>query len=558
MPEMSAEQAFATATGHYNAGRLHEAEAILQRILGVMPDQPHALHMLAITMHQLGRGTAGVELLRRAVDLYPNDASLRSNLGAMLASLGELDTGIAELHKAIALNPNFADAHNNLGNALKLLGQPDAALGEYRQAVACRADYAEARNNLGASLHELGLFDEAIAELRRAIQIRPQYPEAHNNLGNVLYDLDRIHEAIDQYRKAITFRPSYPEAHYHLGVSLRGLNRLPEAMKEFRTAVELRPRYPEALWSISFLMLLQGDFANGWPMFEARSQLANRPLLFDLAQAVWTGAPLDGKTILLYCEQGLGDTIQFARYIPMVKARGGRIVVACPSALRRLFEGLIGIEYITCEGEVVPPIDARCSLMSLPRLFQTTLQTIPADVPYLTAKPDLARKWGDRLAALPPKFNIGLVWAGNRRHLNDRNRSVPLAELATVARLGNIRLVSLQKGPPAQDIRPAGVEITDWSNDLTDLAETAALTANLDLVISVDTSVAHLAGAMAKPTWTLLPFAPDWRWMLNRSDSPWYPTMRLFRQPALGEWNTPLRQITEELTRMVAQGQANR
>ena len=558
MAEMTADQAYATAMGHYNAGRFREAEVLLERVLAAVPDQPQALHMLAIVMHHLGRGTGGIEVMRHAIDLRPDDAGLRSNLGAMLAGSGDLDGGIVELRKAVALNPDLADGHNNLGNALKRQGNAEQAIAEYRKAIACRSDFAEAHNNLGASLQEKRRFDEALVELAQAIRIRADYPEAHNNMGNVLQDLGRPDEAIQSYRKAITARPNYAEAHYHLGVALRSLNRLGDAMTEFRTAMELRPTYAEALWAVGFLMLLQGDFHNGWRALEARLQLAYKPLLFDMAESAWDGSSLQGKTILVYGEQGLGDNIQFVRYVAMVRARGGNVVLACPSPLKRLFQTSFGIEQIATERDPVPLGDVRCAMLSLPRLFQTTLDTIPAQVPYLGVMPALAERWRQRLASVPGRLKVGLVWAGNRLHLNDRNRSVPLADFAAIARLPGVRLISLQKGSAATDIATAGIDITDWTTEVSDFADTAALVANLDLVISVDTAVAHLAGALAKPTWTLLPFAPDWRWMLNRPDSPWYPTMRLFRQPIPGDWATPLRQITQELTRLAEQGRVNR
>ena len=554
MTEMTADEAYATALGHYNAGRLREAEVLLERVLAAVPDQPQALHMLAIVMHHLGRGTGGLELMRRAIDLRPDDAGLRSNLGAMLAGSGDLEAGIVELRRAIVLNPDLADGHNNLANGLKRQGNTEEAMIEYRKAIACRSDYAEAHNNLGAALHEKGRFDEALAELAQAIRIRAGYPEAHNNMGNVLQDLGRPEEAIQSYRKAITARPKYADAHYHLGVALRSLNRLGEAMTEFRTALELRPMYAEALWAVGFLMLLQGDFHNGWRALEARLQLSYKPLLFDLAESAWDGSSLQGKTILVYGEQGLGDNIQFIRYVAMVRARGGNVVIACPSPLKRLIQTSFGIEHIATERDPVPLGDVRIAMLSLPRIFQTTLETIPAQVPYLGVIPALAERWRQRLASVPERFKVGLVWAGNRLHLNDRNRSVPLADFAAIARLPGVRLISLQKGSASADIVTAGVDILDWTAELSDFADTAALVANLDLVISVDTAVAHLAGAMAKPTWTILPFAPDWRWMLNRADSPWYPTMRLFRQPAPNDWATPLRLITEELTRLAQQG----
>jgi Flp pilus assembly protein TadD len=547
MSEMTAEQAFATANQYYNSGRLREAEMILQRTLAAVPDHPRVLELLAIVMHQLGRGSAGIELLRRALDLEPDNAGFRSNLGAMLAGYGEPVKAAAELRKAIALAPNLADAHNNLGNVLRTLGEPIEAVAEFRKSLAAKADLPEAHNNLGASLQELGRLDEALDELRGALRIRPDYPEALNNLGNVLQELGRPDEAIEKYRSAITIRPNYAEAHQHLAIALRSLNRLDEAMREFRTALELRPRYAEALWGISFLMLLQGDFSNGWRTFESRQHLSHRSWLFDVAQPLWEGESLEGKSILLYGEQGLGDVVQFARYVPMVKARGGKVVVACQSTLKRFLVGQVGIESIVTEGFALPSCDLRCALMSLPRIFQTTPDTIPAKVPYLRADPALSQRWKGRLGELARQLNVGLVWAGNRKHLNDRNRSIPLSAFEPLRRIPGLRLISLQKGDAAGEATASASGMVDWTSDLSDLAETAALVDNLDLVISVDTSVAHLAGAMGKRAWTLIPFAPDWRWMLNRSDSPWYPTMRLFRQPALHDWATPIRQLAAEL-----------
>ena len=547
MGEMTLQQAFVLASEHYNAGRLTEAEKLFQRILAAAPDHPDVLQMLAIVMHRLGRGMAGIELLRRAIDLYPDSASLHSNLGIMFASIGELPQGEIELRKAIALQPDFAEAHSNLGNILKGLGRGDEALAEYRQAVAINPDYVEARNNLGALLQSRGQPQDSLAELRRAVEIQPTHIEAHNNLGNALQDLGRLDEAVEEYHRALALRPDYPDAHYNLGSALRQKNRLNDAMAEFRKAAELRPQYAEAMWGMAFLRLLQGDFAGGWPLFEARLRLPGRPLHFELHEP-WDGGPLNGRSILLHYEQGIGDTIQFARYIPMLRARGaGRIVLACQPQLRRLLSGQLGTDQIICEGDVIPTIDTRLPLLSLPRIFGTTVETIPAQVPYLRADPNAVEAWRIRLAQERGKRRIGIVWAGNRRHINDRNRSVPLPAFADISKIPDVRLVSLQKGPAATELRDAGIDIIDWTSELRDMADTAALVANLDLIISVDTSVAHLAGAMAKPVWTLIPFGPDWRWMLDRSDSPWYPTMRLFRQAALHDWNGPLTQVTEQL-----------
>ena len=301
--------------------------------------------------------------------------------------------------------------------------------------------------------------------------------------------------------------------------------------------------------SLALALLLQGRFAEGWEAYESRRQIRRIARDPGFVQPFWDGSPLGGRRILLTSEQGFGDTIQFVRYAPLVAARGGRVLLQCKPELKRLLAGQCGIEQVVTPGDATPAFDVWCLLMSLPHLLGTTLQTIPAQVPYLTPDPHLIDKWGKRTAHEPAGLKVGLVWAGGAHNKNDRVRSLSLGALAPLAQVPGVRFYSLQKGAASDQARtpPAGMEMTDWTPELADFADTAALVANLDLVISVDTAVAHLAGAIGKPVWVLLPLSPDFRWLLNRDDSPWYPTVRLFRQPTRGDWASVIERVRRAL-----------
>ena len=318
----------------------------------------------------------------------------------------------------------------------------------------------------------------------------------------------------------------------------------------YRRALELRPGEPEVRVALASTFLLSGDFAQGFPLYEARWETpAGRAMARTFAQPLWDGSPLAGRRILLHAEQGLGDTIQFIRYVPLVKEMGGVVSVLCPPELRRLLTGQLGIEQIVTDLNALPAFDVHCPILSLPRVLRTTLHSIPARVPYLTVDPTMSRAWQQRLDAAPKGLKVGLVWAGSPKHRKDHQRSIPPEELAPLAAVGGVRFISLQKGD-ASSTR-IGLNLVDWTAELTDLADTAALIANLDLVICVDTAVAHPAGACrAAPVWLLLPFAPDWRWMWDRADSPWYPTMRLFRQSSPGNWAGVIAGVVDALLRL--------
>ena len=569
----------------HQVGQLREAETLYRQVLSRQPDNPEALHYLGVLAGQAGRHDAAIDLIRKSLSLRPNDPDARLNLASSLAlhalslraagqsvqgipllreslsidpnnadtcihlaialrDAGEMDQAIAMLRHAVELNPQNPDAHSNLGNLLQEKGELNDAIDCFHRAISLRPDHAEALNNLGNALRQQGRMDEAQAPLIRAIQLRPAVPQIHNNMANVLRGAGRMDEAIDQYRQSVALQPSYSEGWNNLGVALREAGQIAQSIDAHRRAIAIEPGYAEGHFALAFALLLEGEFHEGWQQYEWRLRRKSSLKVLDRN---WDGADLDGRTILLHAEQGFGDTIQFARYVPLVMHRGGKVIIAAQPELVGLLEGVSGIERVMSIDDALPGFHLHCPLVSLPLVFQTERDSIPRNVPYIAADPARSAAWAARIGA-GSKLNIGLAWSGRPTHPDDRNRSIPLPQLEILATVPNATFHSLQPGALASDQSPA-LNILDHTQHLGDFADTAALIANLDMVISVDTAVAHLAGAMARPVWLLLPFAPDWRWMLGRTDSPWYPTMRLFRQPTRGDWNSVLTEVLTALAR---------
>jgi tetratricopeptide (TPR) repeat protein len=513
MAQLTIQQAFDLALQHHQAGRLHEAEQIYQQILAQQPEHLDATHNLGVIASQVGRYDHAVDLIRRA----------------------------------ITLKPDLAEAHSNLGNALKNRGLLDDAIAAYRQAIALRPNYAEAHSNLGSALREKGQLDDAIAAYCQAIVLRPDYTEAHNNLGNALRDRGQLDEAIAAYRQAIALMPHYVEAYNNLGAALAGNGQFDEAIIAYRRAIQLKPDAADIHWDLAFLLLSMGRFAEGWEEFEWRLKDETKRLRRDFSAPQWNGEALAGKTLLLHAEGGFGDAFQFVRYVPLLRGRAAKMILECDSALVRLFSDLPGIDEIIARGQALPAFDYHIPLQSLPRLFKTDLTNIPNAVPYLKVQPENQASWKARVKN-DGRLKVGLVWAGSpRAKISDDLRTRGLDVFAPLGQMPNVRFFSLQKGPESNLARPPGLEMTDFTRDLNDFADTAALIENLDLVISVDTSVAHLAGALAKPVWVLIPFSSDFRWLMDRTDSPWYPTMRLFRQKQRNDWQGVVAEMADAL-----------
>jgi tetratricopeptide (TPR) repeat protein len=505
------------AVERHRAGGLEAAAAGYRRILEARPKHPDALHLLGLVAHQTGDQPRAIELIRRAIAINRRDPTYHGNLAAALLALGRVDDAIISARKALALHPRSAEAHNTLGNALMAKDRPVEAEGCYRRAIVARADWAVAHNNLGAALRRQGRLDAAEAAYRQALATQPAYAAALSNLGRVLHEQARYDAALDCFDGAIAIEPGNVEAHANRGV----------------------------------LLLTLGRFAEGWRDYEWRLKARATPLA--AAAPAWDGGALDGSTILLKAEQGLGSAIQFVRYAPLVAARGGRVVLECRRPLFRLFAGLrAGGKPFPCDrhvaGDAPPACDLQAPLMSLPHLLGTDAASIPCDVPYLAAEPAMIDDWRDRLALPGDRPAIGLVWSGNPRHENDRNRSMPAEQFVPLLERCRAHFVSLQIGAREDDLeRRAPGRVQRLPGRDLDFADTAAVLALLDGVVSVDTAVAHLAGALGRPCWLLVPFVPEWRWQLDRPDSPWYPSLTLVRQARPGDWPGVIARVTEAL-----------
>lgn len=399
---------------------------------------------------------------------------------------------------------------------------------------------------LGVLNHQSGDNHLAVNLITQAIRINPRVAIFYNNLGEVFRAMNVIDKAIACYEMAIKLEANNLEGYSNLGRALMEKGRIDEAISACQTAIDFKPDFADGHWNKALLLLLKGNFAEGWAEFEWRWRCKNPPLpRKNFSQPLWKGSDPTGRALLLYAEQGFGDTIQFVRYAPLAAKRGARVIVECQPELKSLLQGVEGVEVLLAAGEPLPPFDLQAPLLSLPLAFNTTIHNIPDHAPYISTNPSLVEAWRTKLAC-DHCFKVGLVWAGKTM------RSLSLSAFAPLGAMRGVRFYSLQKGKEAEEVKnpPPGMDLVDVSKDIKDFSDTAALIANLDLVISIDTAVVHLAGALAKPVWTLLPFAPDWRWMLGREDSPWYPTMRLFRQQATRDWVIVIRRVAEELQRL--------
>lgn len=535
-------------------GRSAEAEARLLAALRLKPKYPDALNNLGIALAAQGRHDEAAATYRRALKLQANYPDACNNLGLAYWALGRAGEAEARFRAALTLRPDFAEAHGNLGIVLAAQGRASEAEASYRAALRLKPEYRDALNNLGVLLSDLGRWTEAEDYLREAVRLSPDLAEGYRNLGAVLTHLKRAVEAEPMLRVAARMAPESPEAHFNLGAALHDLRRLGEADCAYLEALRLKPDFADAHNNRAYSLLLAGRYAEGWREYEWRwrtSAMAGGRREFDAPR--WLGEPLEGRVLLLHAEQGLGDTLQFCRYARLITG-ASRIVLEVQAPLVRLLRSLPGDMEIVAQGEPLPQFDLHCPLMSLPLALEATAPDIPGDTPYLWADPVEAARWRERLAGFGGP-RVGLVWAGNphtgfaRFAAVDARRSMALAEMAPLAQVAGVQWVSLQTGAAAAQAQmpPNGMTLADFSGELKDFADTAALIEALDMVISVDTAVAHLAGAMGKPVWMLNRYDSCWRWLLNLETNAWYPTMRIFRQPAPGDWASVLRRVANAL-----------
>jgi tetratricopeptide (TPR) repeat protein len=524
--------------GHALAGMGKREQAAEQFAQALRLDPAHAdaaMHY-GIALAQAGRVAEALPLLRQAVAAHPDAAAARHNLGVALAQSGHKDEALHHLSEAVRLNPNDAEGHCNLGNVLRDLRRHEEAVEHYRQAVRLRPDYAAAWANLGLAYSDTGRRAEAIVMLGHATRLDPTAAVTFNSLGLAFADVGRFAEAQAAYEQALEIDPKYAEAMANLGSCFKEQGRLDEALAAYELALWLEPQSVSAHYNRSLTLLQKGDYGQGWPAYEWRWKRPASPMR-PFPHPRWDGGPLEGKTILLWCEQGVGDGMQFVRYAPLVKARGGTVLLECPPGLTRLMATCPGVDRALPGGEGLPPFDVQIPLMSLPAVFGTTLETVPADIPYLFAEPQRVEHWKERLAQVDG-YRVGVVWQGNPRFGWDHFRSFPLAALGPLAAVEGVRLVSLQKGPGTDQLRTlkGKLEVADLGEELDAdgaFLDTTAVMAHLDLVVGADTAAAHLAGALGVPVWVAVSAVSDWRWMVGREQTPWYPTMGLFRQGRL-------------------------
>ena len=569
----------------FEGGNYEGAAEICRQVVQRDANLAEAHYLLGLVLANQGDLPRAAASLSRAAVLQPGNAVLHCDLGVILRRLGRIDEAIALYQKALGIDPKLVEGHYNLANALHSAGRLDDAIRAFGQCLRIDPGHLNARNNIGLAQLAAGRATEAAGYFRSLIAENGQAAYAHNNLGNALRDLKDLPAAIESYRRAVALQADYSEAHSNLGIALKETGDLAGALVALQRAVEAEPgnaaaqaNFGSALfesgdlaraigamekalvlspqdamlhWNLALAYLLAGRMAEGWAEYEWRWRKPDFTTpKQNFEQPLWDGGDLRGRKILLHAEQGFGDTIQFIRYAALVQQRGGQVFVVCQPELKRLLQSAAGIDVLAASGETVPMFDVHLPLLSLPHVLGTTLENLPAGAPYLSPPSELA-------IDLPtsPNFKIGIAWSGSSGNRHDHKRSIELAVFSALFDLEGCDFVSLQVGPQHGDIAEQGLttKLFDLADRLNDFADTAAVIAQLDLVITVDTAVAHLAGALGRPVWVLLPFSPDWRWLQDRSDSPWYPTMRLFRQPSPGKWPEVIVQVRQALIERIGQ-----
>lgn len=570
----------------HQTGDVHQAEQVYQHVLQDDPHNVEALGLLAIICQDQGRFEEAIRLLKQAVESAPERADVQNNLGIALSTAARPHEALTCFQQAIRLRPDYAEAHNNLGSVFRQMGNVVDAVTSFREAVRHKPTFAEWHNNLGLGLLNADELDQAEASFREAIRLKPELADAHKNLGIALRNQGRLEEAVAAFGDALGLRPDFADAlvslglalmrqgkldeaigverralrvkqdfaegHNNLGIMLMEQGRVAEAREEYRRTLRLKPDYADAHWNYALVLLLLGEFEQGWLEYEWRRKLKRAP--WDLTRRpLWDGSCLAGRTILLHTEQGLGDTIQFIRYAALVKRQGATVMVACRESMLGILAGCPGVDRLLSQTAPLPEFDCHAPLMSLPGIFETCQQTIPAEVPYLVADPRRIERWEKELAGMSG-YKVGIAWQGDPNYPGDRNRSIPLIQFEPLARMPGVRLLSLQKGVGSlfDEAKITPDPLLELDNEGQAFVDTAAVMIGLDLVITSDTAIAHLAGALGVPVWVALGHTPDWRYLLTREDSLWYPTMRLFRQALSGGWEPVFERIAGALRKEVA------
>ncbi|MCF7976360.1 MAG: tetratricopeptide repeat protein [Phycisphaerae bacterium] len=563
-------------------GQKEQALHAFRQAVTLKPDHAEAYHNMGVSLLSLHQYDAAIEQCRKAMTLNPQlvkayvtlarcfqaqgdrrqaihyfeqavqiDADLLEayvELAHLYQGQEQLECAATALQRIVQIGPASAEVHTRLGMILRQLGQDREARQHYMEALRLKPGLAEAHNNLGNLLNQHGLYQEALHHYEQATQANAHYAESFNNLAATLIHLNRLADAVTHCHKAITLKPAYAEAHNTLASAYMKQGRYQEAKDKFMHTLALNPEYAEAHSNLGMIHLVLGEFDAGWREYEWRLKSPVFRQRYTCKQPRWDGTPFPGKTLLVHYEQGMGDSMQFIRYLPKVKALGGTVLYQDRPPLKTLFQKYPGIDRFICLGDTdMPQFDMQASVMSLPFLLGTQEHNIPATSVYLKAEVEKIKRMQAYIQS--HDFNVGIVWAGSKVHKNNRNRSCDPALFRSLAQCPGIGLYGLQR-PDSEPAAPdclADLLVTNLGEHFQDFSDTAGAIAHMDLILSVDTSVLHLACAMGKPTWALLPYVPDWRWMLDRTDSPWYPTLRLFRQSRPGQWQPVFDAVAESL-----------
>jgi Flp pilus assembly protein TadD len=538
--------------------KVPEAAAAYEELLRRAPDSAEANHFMGLVVMQRGELARAVHLIRRSIELEPCRPEFHNNLSIVLGRMNQFPAAMAAADRAISLNPVSPEAWFNKGHALRRMGRLPEAYEALRGACLQGPDNTAALGELGEALLQMGRRDEAIGPLRRVTELAPGSPAGFKTLAHALRQADRPIEAARVYRRVLELTPRSADAHNDLGAVLQELGQVDESEALLRRCLELNPEHPDGHWNLGLSLLIKGRWQDGWLEYEWRRKLrqdAGQKRQFPFP--AWDGSPPEGKSLLMVCEQGLGDTIQFVRYATVIARHGARVSVECQPVLRPLIRSVESVERVLVRGEPLPRFDLHVRLLTLPNLLGSTPDNVPNQVPYLHVDDARVAGLAKALAAAGPGMKVGLVWQGSIHHRGDRFRSIPLANMLPLARVPGVRWINLQKGKGVEQLESHGrpFNMYQWSDptDLSDRAmlDTAAVIKNLDLIIAVDTSICHLAGALGAKVWVALPLASDWRWLQGREDTPWYPTMRLFRQRSFGQWGDVIERMATELENLV-------
>ncbi len=531
-------------------GNYPQTEALWRRILQIDPNHIDALYRLGSLFQMQNRLAEAAPLLQQAIRLDPRHSAAQSNLGCVYRGLGDTDRAEQCFRLALSIKPDSAAALVNLASLLHDRKDHQAAAAYCHKVLELEPDSFEAHHVLGGTYHSQKQYEPALVHFRKAVELDPNSADAAANAGAALLMLGHSDEGIEHLQRAIALDPRHVQARYSLGGALHQQGRDDEALAAYDDALRVDPDSAETHFYRSFIPLGRGDFAEGWGEYEWRLKCKDFKLRTYEAP-MWDGSPLDGRSLMVLAEQGLGDTLHFIRYLNLLKRQRGIVYVDVQLELASLLKAS-GFTGVIARGEELPRCDLHVPLLSLPRLLGTTLDTIPNEVPYLAADSRSLKQWRAKMPG-GDVFKTGIVWQGNPQYMFDQRRSIPLIEFAPLGEISGLKLFSLQKGPSVEQLATAGgqVQVDELGSSLDSFLDTAAAICNLDLVISCDTAVAHLAGGLGLPVWLALPKAGEWRWLTGRTDSPWYPTMRLFRQSSGGDWSSVFTEMKKELSQQI-------